>query len=255
MTTTEYTKLKIEEKSHSYAKIYASLLTDDFQRKRAYASLVALYSFVDLLEQSPYTVQKSMTLFKNPQLNEQYEISDLYVNGWHLDVRVVTGGDAVLVPKVHFDNDIVPDFYIVIKVDSTLTNAELVGVIDTENIVKEPFDYHYEAVPFSSLIDYKTFLSKLVIEKRTNHTEEEHELFRTSYLSLLDNNLDVETKNKVIKHLFKCSICRTEFCCFTGFEMVCCNISKYPEVLDDHTLGFVGAQNAEDGKYKGKQKI
>ena len=254
MTTSEYIKLNLDKKSYSYAKIYASLLTDEFQRKRAYASLVALYSFVELLEQSPYTVQKSMTLFKNPQLNEQYEISDLYVNGWHLDVRVVTGGDAVLVPKIHFDNDIVPDFYVVIKVDSALENAELVGIIDTENIEKEPFDYHYEAVPFSSLIDYNAFLAKLVIEKRTTHTEEDHELFRTSYLALLDNNIDAETKNKVIKHLFKCSICRTEFCCFTGFEMVCCNTSKYPEVLEDHTLGFVGAQNAEDVKYKGKEE-
>ena len=254
MTTSEYIKLNLDKKSYSYAKIYASLLTDEFQRKRAYASLVALYSFVELLEQSPYTVQKSMTLFKNPQLNEQYEISDLYVNGWHLDVRVVTGGDAVLVPKIHFDNDIVPDFYVVIKVDSALENAELVCIIDTENIEKEPFDYHYEAVPFSSLIDYNAFLAKLVIEKRTTHTEEDHELFRTSYLALLDNNIDAETKNKVIKHLFKCSICRTEFCCFTGFEMVCCNTSKYPEVLEDHTLGFVGAQNAEDVKYKGKEE-
>ena len=218
MTTSEYIKLNLDKKSYSYAKIYASLLTDEFQRKRAYASLVALYSFVELLEQSPYTVQKSMTLFKNPQLNEQYEISDLYVNGWHLDVRVVTGGDAVLVPKIHFDNDIVPDFYVVIKVDSALENAELVGIIDTENIEKEPFDYHYEAVPFSSLIDYNAFLAKLVIKKRTTHTEEDHELFRTSYLALLDNNIDAETKNKVIKHLFKCSICRTEFCCFTGLK-------------------------------------
>ena len=254
MTTTEYIKLNVDEKVHSYAKIYSSLLQDEYQRKRSYASLVALYSFVGLLEQSPYSVQKSMTLFKNPQLNEQYEISDLYINEWHIDVRVVTGGDAVLVPKVHFDNDIVPDFYVVIKVDSTLKNAELVGVIETANIIKEAFDYNYYAVPFSSLIQYNTFLEKLVIEKRNTHTEEDHELFKTSYLSLLDNNLDNETKKKIIKHLFKCNICRTEFCCFTGFEMVCSNSSKYPEILEDHTLGFVGAQNAEDVKYNGKEE-
>ena len=254
MTTTEYIKLNVDKKSYSYAKIYASLLTDEFQRKRAYASLVALYSFVDLLEQSPYTVQKSMTLFKNPQLNEQYEISDLYVNGWHIDVRVVTGGDAVLVPKIHFDCDIAPDFYVVVKVDSTIQNAELVGVVDTQNIIKEPFDYHYDAVPFSSLISYETFLAKLVIENRETFPEEDHELFKTSYLALLDNNLDEETKKKVVKHLFKCSMCRTEFCCFTGFEMVCCNTTKYPEVLEDHTLGFVGAQNAENAKYQGKEE-
>ena len=63
MTTTEYIKLNLDEKVYSYAKIYSSLLKDEYQRKRSYASLVALYSFVELLEQSPYSVQKSMTLF------------------------------------------------------------------------------------------------------------------------------------------------------------------------------------------------
>ena len=254
MTTTEYIKLKVEEKTHSYAKVYSSLLNDEFQRKRSYASLVALYSFVDLLEQSQHTVQKAMTLFKNPLLNEEFEISDFYVNAWHIDVRVVTGGNAVLVPKVHFDNDIVPDFYVVVKANPTLTNLELVGIVDTKNMEKESFDSKYEAIPFTSLIDYNSFLKKIEVEKTCEHDEGDHELFRSSYLALLDNNIDTETKNKVIRHLFKCTLCRTEFCCFTGFEMVCCNISKYPDVLEDHTLGFVGAQNAEDTKYEGKEE-
>lgn len=253
MTTTNNLTLKIDEKIQNYAKIYASLLSDEYQRKRAYASLVALYAFVDILEPS-YSVQKSMTLFRNPQINEQYEISDIYINGWHIDVRVVTGGDAVLLPKVHYDNDIVPDYYVVVKVDSSLQNAELLGVIDAKNVEKEAFDYHYYSVGFSSLISYKDFLTKLEQEKVVSHSEEEHELFRNSYLALLDNNLDKTTKNKVLKHLFECSVCRTEFCCFTGFEMVCSNSSKYPEILDDHTLGYIGAQNADDTKYAGKEE-
>ena len=106
------TELKIDERAYNYAKIYASLLNDEYQRKRSYASLVALYAFLNLLETTPYNIQKSMTLFRNPQVNEQYEVSDLYVNNWHLDVRVMTDGDAFLVPKVHYDNNIVPDFYL-----------------------------------------------------------------------------------------------------------------------------------------------
>lgn len=253
MTTTNNLTLKIDEKIQNYAKIYASLLSDDYQRRRAYASLVALYAFVDILDPT-YNVQKSMTLFRNPQINEQYEISDIYINGWHIDVRVVTGGDAVLLPKIHYDNDIVPDYYVVVKVDSTLQNAELLGAIDAKNVEKEAFDYHYYSAGFSSLISYKDFLAKIEQEKVVSLSEEEHELFRNSYLALLDNNLDKTTKNKVLKHLFECSVCRTEFCCFTGFEMVCSNSSKYPEILDDHTLGYIGAQNADDTKYEGKEE-
>ena len=254
MTTAENIKLDLNEKAHSYAKIYASLLTDEFQRKRAYASLVALYALIDVLEQTPYSVQKAMTLFRNPQLNEQYEISDLYVNGWHIDVRVVTGGDAVLLPKIHYESDIVPDYYVVVKVDSSLKNAEILGAVEAKNVEKEAFDYHYYSVPFASFIDYNSFLSKVADEKQVVHSEEAHKLFRNSYLSLLDNKIDLQTKNSVLKHLFECSLCRTEFCCFTGFEMVCCHASAYSEILEDHTLGYIGAQNVEDKKYEGKEE-
>ena len=161
MSSTDTIKLTIDEKAHSYAKIYASLLSDEFQRKRAYASIVALYSFINLLEKTPYELQKAMTLFRNPMLNEQYEISDLYVNNWHLDVRIVTGGEAVLLPKIHFDNNIAADFYIIIKVNSALTTAELVGIADSTAVKKEPFDYHYLSVNFNELINYDEFLKEV----------------------------------------------------------------------------------------------
>ena len=247
-------KLKIDEKSYGYAKIYASLLSDEFQRKRAYASILALYAFLNTLEKTPYEIQKAMTLFRNPVINEQYEISDLYVNGWHLDVRVVTGGDAVLIPKVHFDADIVPDYYVVVKVDSELKNAELIGFADKSNLQKEAYDYHYNYVSFDSLISYDEFIEKIKNKKPIISRAEEHELFKESYLGLMDNEIDIPTKNRILKHLFECDECRTEFCCFTGFEMVSCNASKYPELLEDQTLNIIGAQSVDDKKYEGKEE-
>ncbi len=254
MSIKETMHLTIDEKAYGYAKIYASLLSDEFQRKRAYASILALYSFLNTIEKEPYQVQKSMTLFRNPLINEQYEISDLYVNGWHLDIRVVTSGDAVLIPKIHYDADIVPDFYVVVRVDSVLKNAELIGIADTANVTKEPFDYHYYSIAFDKLISYEEFLNKIQNKKLVTLKQEDHELFKESYLGLMDNELDNETKNKILKHLFQCDECRTEFCCFTGFEMVSCNAGKYPELLEDKTLNIIGAQCVDDKKYEGKEE-
>lgn len=254
MTPTDIIKLQIDEKAHSYAKIYSSLLSDNFQRKRAYASIAALYALINLLEKTDYDIQKSMTIFRNPLLNEQYEISDLYVNNWHIDVRIITDGNAFLVPKIHFDTDIVPDFYAVIKVDKKLTSAELIGFADTETMPKEGFDYHYYSVSNSNLISYEEFLNKVKSKKIINFKEEDHNLFKESYLSLMDNEIDRSTKNKILKHLFECCECRTEFCCFTGFEMVSCNLSKYPELLEDQTLNIVGAQAIDSSKYKDKEE-
>ena len=254
MTAANLINLTIDEKAHSYARIYSSLLSDEFQRKRAYASLVALYALVNLLEKTSYDVQKSMTIFRNPSLNEQYEISDLYVNNWHLDVRVITDGDSFLVPKSHFDNDIIPDFYAVVKVDLSLKNAQLVGFADSQAMKKEGFDYHYFSSPCSELLSYEEFLSAVSSKKITAFNEEEHNLFREHFLSLMDNEIDKNIKNKIIKHLFDCSDCKTEFCCFTGFEMVSCNLTKYPELIEDQTLNIIGAQAVDNPEYEDKEQ-
>ncbi len=254
MSQTDTISLNIDDKAHSYAKIYSSLLSDSFQRKRAYASIVALYALINLAEKTDYDIQKSMTIFRNPILNEQYEISDLYINNWHIDVRIITKGNAFLVPKIHFDTNIVPDFYAVIKVDNNLTTAELIGFADTKNMPKEGFDYHYYSVSNNCLISYEEFLNVVSHKKITTFTEEEHNLFKESYLSLMDNEIDINTKNKILKHLFECNECRTEFCCFTGFEMVSCNLSKYPELLEDQTLNIIGAQAIDNPKYKDKEE-
>jgi hypothetical protein len=246
-------QLTIDDIAQGYAKVYSSLLIDEYQRKRAYASIAALYAFLKLLEKSSCEVQKSMTLFRNPKVNEQYEITDLYVNKWHLDVRVVVDDDFVLVPKLHFDCDIVPDFYVVIRVDKDVKNAELLGFAPATVPPDKSSDKKYYSISLSSLISYDEFLEKVKDKKDENFTEDEHEFFSDNYLGLIDNELSTTTKNRMIKHLFECSKCRTEFCCFTGFEMVCCNSSKYPNLLSDHTLGYIGAENVNKKKYNGKE--
>ncbi|MCD7878562.1 MAG: DUF1822 family protein [Candidatus Gastranaerophilales bacterium] len=256
MNAEKYIKLDIDEKAYSYAKIYSSLIQDQFQRKRAYASITALYAFINLLEKtSSCEIQKSMTLFRNPALNEQYEISDLYVNNWHLDVRVLVDTDAVIIPRVHYNSGIVPDFYVIVKVDSALKHAELAGIAVTENLEYDTLDYNYYSIKLSNLISYESFLNKVKIPKKINFSDEDHKLFKESYLGIIDNEIDLKTKNQILKHLFECSECRTEFCCFTGFEMVNINISKYPEILDDKTLNIVGAQAVDNKEYEGKEEI
>ena len=248
-------ELNVDNKTHSYARVYSSLINDEYQRKRSYASLVALFALTTMLEKTKNSVQKSMTLFRQPKLNEEFEISDFYVNNWHVDVRVLVDGDAVLLPKKHFDNYILPDFYAVVKVDRTLNNAELLGFIDPQTVNKQPLDYHYFSATLDSLIPYNEFLTRVENQKAVSFDEEEHQKFREKYLNLLDDELDGETKGSLLRHMFACPMCRTEFCCFTGFEMVSCNMGKYPDLMEDQTLGIVGATAVDSEKYEGKEEV
>ena len=247
-------ELNVDNKAHSFARIYSSMIEDEFQRKRAYASIVALYALANTIEKSNENVQKSMTLFRHPKLNEEFEFADFYVNNWHIDVRVLVDGDAFLLPKKHFDNNILPDFYAIVKVDKTLNTASLLGFVNPKTANKQPLDYHYYSSTIDSLIPYSEFLSSVEVQKKLDFAEEQHQTFREKYLTLLDEELDAETKSSILRHIFACPSCRTEFCCFTGFEMVSCNIGKYPELMEDQMLGIVGATEAYNPKYEGKEE-
>ncbi len=256
MSAIKNISLTVDEKAHGYAKIYSSLLKSEYQRKRSYACLVALYAFINSLEKTDNKVQKAMTLFRNPLINEEYEISDVYVNNWHLDVRVITAGDAFLIPKSHFNSNILPDFYVVIKVDNELKSAELVGFLESKKTeMKQDYDNYYYSVPIVNLINYAEFLEKVDKPKVCEFSEKDHEFLHSNYIAFMDGELDSESKDKILQHLFICEDCRREFCCFTGFEMVSCNMERYPNLLEDDTLGIIGAQAADNPIYEGKEEI
>ena len=252
----ETIELKIEDKSRSYAKIYASLIDEQYQRKRANASITALFAYAAYLKNTyNLNIQNSMTIYRNPALCEQFEVADFYVNNYHIDVRITNVYNAVLVPKIHYDNGIMPDFYAVIKVDSELKKAVFLGIIDTKTSNPEPCDYHYYKFDEKSFITNEEFLKIIKTEKHQKTNIKSHEYFKEFYLSFIDNEIGSQKKREILKHLFECSECRTEFCCFTGFEMVSCNAVKYPEILEDRTLDIIGARDINKEKYKDKEEI
>ena len=58
----------------------------------------------------------------------------MYINGSYIDVRLYFDADEILVPKQHFDNNLLPVAYMFIKVDEELSNATVSGFIAPENI-------------------------------------------------------------------------------------------------------------------------
>lgn len=238
--------LIIDEKARSYAKIYSSLIDNEYQRKRANAAITSLFSYIRYLKKyNNLNIQNSMTLYRTPYLCSQFEIADFYVNNFHLDVRVTTELSTVLIPKIHYDKDIIPDFYVVVKIDKDIKTAKFAGIIDTKKVKPEPCDNDYYKVDCANFITNEEFVLLVKYEKILSNTDNEHENFQNNYLGFIDNEISDNKKIEILKHLFSCPECRTEFCCFTGFEMVNSNLYHYPNILDDKTLDIIGVAGVQ----------
>ena len=240
-------ELLIDEKARRYAKIYSSLIKDEYQRKRANAAIAVLCAYSSFLKKTTdFDIQDSMTIYRNPLFCSRFETADFYAEGFHIDVRVTLDENLILVPKIHYDNNIIPDFYAAVKIDKDINTAVLLGIADTSKTSPKPFNSLYYSIDASELISSKDFINRLRTPKTADFTAAEHENFKENYLKFIDDEIKGQKRIEILKHLFECSECRTEFCCFTGFEMVNRNAAKYPDLINEKA--FETIQKPEEYK-------
>lgn len=249
MESIEDISLAVNAEALKYAKIISSVIQNKKQRKRAYASIVALDSFAEYLLTRGLNLNINKNLFKVAPLNEEFEISDIYYNGWHIDVRVVLFEEFVTIPKKHFDFGIMPDFYVVAKPDSSLKFTEIVGYIEAENIDLSSDKGDYYIVNLSEVLPVNDLLTKIEKKNTSFKSSNKHDNFENNYLAYLDGELDDTAKSVLIKHLINCSECREKLVEFFDFEAIVKHSRIHHELFEDHTLNFLGGQILDSKRY------
>lgn len=247
--------LNITNDAVKYAKIISSAIEDAVQRKRAFASIVALDTFADFLLTKGVKVNISKNLFKIAPINAEFEISDIYHNGWKIDVRVVGDDDILTIPQKHFKAGITADFYVAIKVDKEFGNAVVLGYVDSSVVNKKSKDELYYLVNIVDLSSSEELVGKLKTINESFVEDANHNIFEKFYLGYVDNEIDEKAKKRLIKHLVNCQQCREEFVEFFDFETIVVNSKKYPGIFEDNTLAVIGGVIANDEKYKGKETV
>ena len=122
----------IEESDLELAKSICNKITDKKLRNRSYRNILASKIAKQYFTEIELDVNSG--LHNIDKVLEQIDISDVYINGSYIDVRLYFDADEILVPKQHFDNNLLPVAYMFIKVDEELSNATVSGFIAPENI-------------------------------------------------------------------------------------------------------------------------
>lgn len=248
-------ELNITNDAIKYARIIAAAIEDDIQRKRAFASIIALDTFADYLVTKGISVNISKNLFKIAPVNAEFEIADIYYNGWKLDVRVVGDDNILTIPQVHFKTGITADFYVAVKVDKELKNAVIIGYLDSSLVNKKSKDESYYLVGLEDLSPTADLLEKIKVNNDSYVEDTKHDAFESSYLGYIDNEINEKNKKRLIKHLFNCKQCRESFVEFFDFESIVSKARKYPELFEDQTLSIISGTVINDENYKGQELV
>lgn len=170
----------INEKDIEYSHYVCRSIQDEDIRNRAVASALGANIAATYFDKDFYNVDVESGLHNIAKALEEYDISDIYINGNYIDVRLYFEGDKLVIPQIHIDKGILPVAYMFIKIEEDLSYANVTGFISTEMLNGKNVVDESELVSF---YDIETLFS--------NKTEEN--IDDTLIFDYLSNKLDNTT--------------------------------------------------------------
>ncbi len=122
----------IEIKDIELAQNAASSISDSNIRNRAVANILAAELASKYFTDADININSCM--HNVLKILKDIDISDVYIKGNYIDVRIYFDDDKLYVPKSHFDFGMLPVAYMFIKLDKDLSAGNVTGFVFPEDI-------------------------------------------------------------------------------------------------------------------------
>lgn len=149
------TNFLIEEKEVETAQELCANIKDNEIRSRAVANCVAAMVAKKYFAETAQEVDIETGLYNLENILKDFEISDIYVNGNYIDLRLYFDEKEICVPKSHFDNETVPLAYMFIKLSEDIKDAVVTGFILPDTITRIQDNKGYYVVNENALSPYE----------------------------------------------------------------------------------------------------
>lgn len=176
--------LLIEEKDIELAQDVCRTIEEQTVRNRSVANVIAAKTAFRFFENENNELDIESGLHNIANVLEDIDISDVYLKGCYIDVRLCFDENELLIPKSHFDNNLLPAAYMFIKITSDLSSAMVMGFILPEAInTSEDFDGFYR-------IKEDELVSFYDIEGNIVSVEDTYAIEKEQILDYLDNRIE-----------------------------------------------------------------
>lgn len=229
------------------AKISACKINDKTARIRAYALNIAAGAAAQYLDNHGLQSDTSISLYKIPSFEEIFEVADVYVKGFRLDVRISFDGKTFTIPKLHEKYSVQPLAYIVVKFDEKLEKVEFLGFAPTEGLECPTSDNEYYTLS-AGILKPMNALKELIESSTLNihpYSANNHEKIKELCTPFIDGEISESERVFFIKHVLACPVCRETFCDVNDFDTIISQIRNYQELLNDSTLSVLSGNKKE----------
>ena len=187
--------LNIYENDIDIAQNLCNTIAEDDSRNRAVANVLAVKLAERYFSDKDYNIDTSTGLHNIPNVLENLDIADLYINGSYVDVRVYFSNEEMSVPKLHYDLEMNPVAYMFIKLEQDLSSYRVAGFIRPDFVNKNNLknDYYY--------INENDLISLYDIESHFTTVKDLFDGSKEILYSFVDGSIDESNIIKLMKTL------------------------------------------------------
>ena len=229
------------------AKLVACKIDDTELRKRTYALNIAANAAARYLNENNVIADTKQSLYKVPSFARNIELADIYVNGVRYDVRVTFDGKSFCIPKIQEKYDAVPAAYIVVQLENSLKEVEILGFIPSEKLTDNKANAEYYCYSTDILLPIEEFGNFAQNQSVKIHpfSSLDHDKIKEMCAGFIDNEITETEKIYFIKHVIACPVCRETFCDMNDFDTILSQLKNYHELLNDSTLSVFSGNKEE----------
>lgn len=196
-------------------------IADNLLKTRAYYNALAANAFIHYLEEQGLLHGDIVNLHSSSKMLVDFEIADIQLPNLHIDVRAVFDEKEIFIPKKHFENKILPDVYLVMKMDDDLTNGTLLGFVEPAKINKQNQNDEYYFVNKSILTSpdkLVDLIKTLPVKQQYMISESADSAIEKLIMLYMDHDIDDVKLEKLIDYLKNSVIAREKLVEFENFE-------------------------------------
>src|SRR5574344_1944937 len=142
--------IKIEKEDLQDAKL-STIEYDNATQKRAFINVLGARLAMKMLFEQKVDADNVYSLYSIQNILKRFDVADIYCGSTKLDIRLVFNREQIFIPKSHFEQDILPDLYLIFELNSDFSSAEFLGCIAPRQINKSNSNVDYYFVEQNEL--------------------------------------------------------------------------------------------------------
>ncbi len=142
-------------------------------KNKAVANALAVKVAAKYFQSSEFTADDKSGIYKFLYLLDDAEVTDLYINGCYVDVRIYFTSEEIGVPQIHFEKGLKPLAYMFVKISPELTSASVTGFIRPNNVRHSQSDNGFYHVNEKELVSFDNISPYINYEEEDNGINDE----------------------------------------------------------------------------------